>query len=60
LFYYGIFYILNYETVFFMLYCGVLNDVAEVAIVPTDILNFESLFLLNKEADVLFFAVTGF
>mgnify|MGYP006872390139 CR=1 FL=1 len=43
-----------------MLYCGVLNDVAEVAIVPTDILNFESLFLLNKEADVLFFAVTGF
>lgn len=35
------------------------NEVADVTKVPTDIRNLDNLFLLNNEADVLFFAVNG-
>lgn len=37
-----------------------LKEVADVAIVPTDIRNLDSLYLLKSEADVLFFTVIGF
>ncbi len=52
--------ILNYVIVFFIFYFGYLNEVAEVAIVPTDILNLESLYLLSRDAEVLFLIVIGF
>ena len=46
--------------VFFIFYLGSLKEVAEVAIVPMDILNLDSLYLLSKEAEVLFLIVIGF
>lgn len=36
------------------------KEVADVTKVPTDIRNFDNLFLLINDADVLFFTVIGF
>lgn len=54
--------ILNYDMVFLGLKLSLvyLREVAEVTRVPTDIRNFDSLFLLINEAEVLFLTVIGF